>query len=110
MGYYTKYTIKVTGAPDSFDIHDIREAISEITEYGFDVEEDLVQSDDAIKWYDHSSHMKTLAVKYPDLVFTLKGEGEEAGDIWRQFFKGDQLSEKQHAEFVFHEPPEWVGK
>jgi len=110
MGYYTKFTIEVTGAAPDLDLQDIADSLDEISEYNFEVEEGTIQSSDTYKWYEHSEHMKVLAKKYTSLMFTLKGEGEEAGDIWRQFFKGDKFSEKQHPTFVFPEPPEWVGK
>lgn len=38
------------------------------------------------KWYEHDKDMKEFSKKYPEYLFTLKGEGEEAGDMWVKYF------------------------
>lgn len=38
------------------------------------------------KWYNHEDELKNFSKKYPAYVFTLKGEGEESGDIWVKYF------------------------
>lgn len=34
------------------------------------------------KWYYHQEDLVKFSVQYPTWLFTLKGEGEEAGDVW----------------------------
>jgi hypothetical protein len=41
---------------------------------------------DSVKWYDHETEMKAISLTYPGVLFTMKGEGEEAGDIWTKYF------------------------
>lgn len=40
-----------------------------------------------VKWYDWETHMKALSREYPDVLFTLSGDGEENGDLWKAYFK-----------------------
>jgi hypothetical protein len=43
---------------------------------------------DTMKWYGHSEDMRKLSCEFPTALFTLSGEGEESGDIWRKYYKG----------------------
>lgn len=40
------------------------------------------------KWYEHSEDMKFLSTRFPDVLFTLTGDGEETGDLWAKYYKG----------------------
>jgi len=39
------------------------------------------------KWYEWEEDMRKFSLKYPDVLFTLDGEGEENGDIWTAYFR-----------------------
>lgn len=39
------------------------------------------------KWYEHSKDMKMLSAAFPDILFTLTGDGEEKGDLWVKYYK-----------------------
>lgn len=83
MGYYTNFRIEVI-ARDSRDI------ISALRDYSDNASYALTESggcSDQLKWYDHEVDMKTFSKRYPDVVFSLYGEGEESGDIWCKYFK-----------------------
>ena len=45
----------------------------------------------ATKWYEHEEDMKQFSKKFPDTLFTLKGIGEESGDIWVKYFKNGKM-------------------
>ena len=50
--------------------------------------------EDSLKWYDHESDMCELSAMFPDLYFTLEGDGEEFDDFWRKLFhNGDCIGE-----------------
>lgn len=42
-------------------------------------------------WYDHEEQMKFFSLKYPDILFTLHGEGEDSGDVWMKYFKAGKM-------------------
>ena len=55
---------------------------------------------DECKWYEHEADMRALSSKFPDVLFTLDGVGEEHPDIWRKFFVNGKM-QKCDATLVF---------
>jgi hypothetical protein len=43
------------------------------------------------KWYEHEDDMRQLSSRFPDILFTLSGKGEENEDIWVKYFKGGRM-------------------
>lgn len=80
MGYYTKFGLMARPWPD------------ELTDYLLDHEDRFYGIDcggsslDECKWYGHEEDMRKLSLEFPDIHFTLHGEGEESGDIWEKHF------------------------
>lgn len=82
MGYYTEYDLSFVA--ESEDQHkEILTKLSEISGY----QANDFQGWNSIKWYDHVQDMVKLSTLYQDTLFTLEGEGEESGDLWRAYFK-----------------------
>ena len=61
------------------------EALGEITEY----HDSLFH--EGIKWYGYVEEMIAYSKKYPEVVFTLTGIGEEPDDMWRDYYKNGKL-------------------
>jgi hypothetical protein len=101
MGYYTKFRIAVDNAQGDID-YDMQVAHFDgddeayVTDFiGFN------PFDDSCKWYDYDIDMRRLSKKHPFVIFTLDGEGEESGDIWRNYYYfGKCQSEKVKIEFA----------
>lgn len=91
MGYSTRYELNVIGESDPEIPHEV--VIAKIVDYTYLFE-------DACKWYDHDKDMREYSKKYPDLVFELSGEGEEAGDLWVKYYK-DGLLQVCNAQITF---------
>jgi hypothetical protein len=98
MGYYTNYELKIVSNPNYVDESEIFSELETISGYGGFEHYDGSLSE--AKWYEHDSDMKTLSKKYPEILFQLDGEGEEAGDIWRSFFKNGK-SHTSRAKIIF---------
>jgi len=80
MGYYTNYTITADKVlPDDFE-----EKFEEVTDYGFEY------GSFECKWYDYEVDMKEISKSYPNILFTVEGEGEESGDSWKHYFKNGE--------------------
>lgn len=57
---------------------------------------------DSVKWYDCEDHMREFSKRYPEVLFTIHGSGEDSGDIWDLHAKNGKLQMCQ-AEFVIPE-------
>tara|TARA_R110002020_G_scaffold49068_1_gene140010 strand:+ start:355 stop:663 length:309 start_codon:yes stop_codon:yes gene_type:complete len=79
MGYYTDYTVEVENG-DPFDR--VLDAIKEKSFYSSWVGNAL----EGEKWYSQSDDVKAVSEVYPDKLIVVSGEGEESGDIWREYF------------------------
>lgn len=90
MGYGTRYNLTVHEGDKC--IEDILEENEDFNGlyYAFDEHGEGI---DEVKWYDHDEDMIELSKKYPDIVFSLKGDGEEQGDSWYKYFKSGKVQE-----------------
>ena len=98
MGYYTTYELSIEGKGENW-VHGVDESGKTVrVNIGYDheaIEREIVEQSgysslfdgEAIKWYDHDSEMRTVSAKYPDLLFTLVGVGEESGDMWCKYYQ-----------------------
>jgi len=86
MGYYTHYSLEINRSDFSEELEDVL-TLNDYCDYsplmGF-----FNGDADSCKWYNHEEDMLKLSKDFPDILFTLKGEGEEAGDLWVKYFKG----------------------
>ncbi|MDB7829191.1 hypothetical protein [Intestinimonas butyriciproducens] len=92
MGYYTDYTLDVCTATRSEDSFTTANYISPLikTQLEDEIEKlDVFEGgncDDGwygnAKWYDWEEDMLLLSKRFPEVMLTLGGIGEEFGDIW----------------------------
>ncbi len=85
MGYYTEYYLS---ANDQSIVDGAEENLYNIS--GYQIE---FGWNDGCKWYDHVKDMKLLSKMYPEVIFTLQGEGEESDDLWVKYFKNGKMQE-----------------
>ncbi len=110
MGYYTRYNLDIavvdvkTGelhpsptvqAKLQWGMTSLLSELKEISGYDYLFGED-------IKWYEHEDNMRKISKKYPDVLFTLSGEGEESDDIWKKYFLNGKM-QKARAKIVIPE-------
>ena len=75
----------------------------ESTPSGYGAWKHFINGDaDQLKWYDWDTDMRCLSNKFPTVTFTLKGEGEESGDLWIAYYLGGK-GYCDKAEVVFPE-------
>lgn len=93
MGYFTTYDVEITDKEMNY-VDDDRKIHQEIqTEF------DVIFGEES-KWYDYEENMKEFSKKYPDLIFTIHGNGEGNNDIWREYFLNGE-SQHTEAQLVF---------
>ena len=92
MGYYTAYNIsyKVPEGKDRDKFsHDLARGLYAVNSdfyYTADCTiEDMIE-EDIMKWYDHEENMCELSKLFPNVLFTLEGNGEDRDDIWREYY------------------------
>jgi len=117
MGYYTKYSLTTKGKDftenEMKEIADLKKEanklsgkLKEIALKGIEEKEMKKIYDpetlvtlklkenffnESCKWYDHEINMRSISKDYPDTIFILEGEGEEAGDIWIKYFLNGKM-------------------
>lgn len=96
MGYYTRYTLEFERCPDSKRkaLVEALECENSMSGYGTLARLCYNQSDE-IKWYNHEDDLKRISLKFPKVLFILKGEGEESGDLWVRYFLGGKVQYAQ---------------
>lgn len=87
MGYNTNYTLTVESAEKHLVLSaaGVEEIIAELREESQGAQWALYDDGstcESTKWYNSATELKAFSKKYPYLRFTLRGEGEESGDIW----------------------------
>lgn len=104
MGYLTDYSLTWSGAvgatrpcpncdgKGTLAIDDIVQEFIDKEPFIYDGAEPVASSlEESCKWYDHEDDMKRLSLRFPDVVFTLNGTGEESGDVWVKYFKAGKM-------------------
>lgn len=99
MGYYTNYSIQGENRendPDS-DVDVTFESIletlrqeNEEARYAFDESGDCNNN---CKWYNAQSELVEFSKNYPGWLFTVRGEGEETGDMWVWYIMNGKVQE-----------------
>lgn len=107
MGYYTSFwlTTDVIGEAAAQEIHAATQEHKEM-QY-LDVEAPGVEytPGDEMKWYSHEQDMLAFSKRFPTVLFTLVGEGEENEDMWRKYFRdGKAQFAKARVEFEDFDP------
>ena len=86
MGYYTRHELTVVKGDNDL-IEKFRD-ISEEATYAIGSNGD---SEESCKWYRHQDELKGFSLLHPQALFKLSGEGEESGDIWREYYQNGKM-------------------
>jgi len=107
MGYYTDYNLEVKVDPLKHSFEELDAAVQATNSYL----ESFIKINDADPtfvwgcsdtWHDHEEDMAKLSAQFPDLLFKLRGTGENSGDLWMKYFKGG-LVQRAPAQITFDE-------
>ena len=89
MGYYTYHTLSLEN--ETWEQRaKIIERLNEMGVIGYALDENLDGLEPA-KWYEEENQMKQLSAEFPEVHFTVHGEGEENGDIWDNHYLGGKI-------------------
>lgn len=96
MGYYTSYNLETDSKENLNIIREFRD-LYDNAKYALN---ESGEEQEWTKWYDHEEELKSFSKNYPDVIFTLKGEGEQPGDIWKKYFKNGKV-QIANAQIIF---------
>ena len=90
MGYHTYYTLSVIGA-NRTDQERIREMLANLGVLGYALQEGSgteYGTNEPVNWFCHDDDMLEISRRFPQVLFSLHGEGESNGDIWESHYLG----------------------
>lgn len=104
MGYYTKYELNASDQTGKGRTLDFLQVAKKDNDYFDSLYRSGGDFGESWKWYDHESDVAevTKLPQFKDWLIELRGEGEEAGDLWIKYFKNGKV-QVCRAEIVY--PP-----
>lgn len=107
MGYYSKFSLTISGANNQPDhtlesseiMEDLRDSVDE-ARYALAKNGD--SSGEETKWHDAEKELRDFSKKYPTALFKLEVEGEETGDLWHLYVLNGK-AQKCKAQIVYPE-------
>jgi hypothetical protein len=90
MGYSTRYSLEID-PPDRVVMAMLR---NDIPDAEYALERDGTSSEGR-RWYDHEKDLREFSTEYPTHLFTLRGEGEEGGDLWVLYVKNGEFQREK---------------
>ena len=115
MGYDTHYSLEIELAPGALpgirsveiDVPEVIEQLRlECNQAAYALAADG-STQDAARWYDFEADLREFSKQYPQLLFTLHGEGADSSDIWALYVVNGR-AHKAKAEIMI--PPFDPGK
>lgn len=111
MGYYTNYNLSVQPYQrPPLTTEELDALKKELDLMGVfmnvDVDEELYTEPE--KWYDHDDDMLLLSRRFPNILFTLHGDGENQEDMWFTYYANGKMQHCQ-AEIIYPDfNEEWM--
>ena len=88
MSYYTKYELVINSDINFVYLENL------IKKLGFNPFSSNCQ------WYEHEEDLTQYSMQNPNILFILKGQGEEAEDAWVKYFKNGK-KQVCHAKIIY---------
>lgn len=86
MGYYTEHELEVLDGDTGL----IQELLDDCEAAQYSIDSNGGTYDQS-KWYSHERDMREFSKKHPKALFMLSGEGEESGDMWREYYRDGKM-------------------
>lgn len=98
MGYYTRFSLGVNADNEDQIIAEFRGEC----DYAEHCLTETGSTNEPGKWYNHDEDIRKFSKKYPDVLFEMRGEGEEAGDLWVLYAQNGKVH-KSRAKVIYEE-------
>jgi len=90
MGYYTNHILSIVESKTRVN-NNVQEYINNHEEIEYGLGDSFGENEEAHKWYTHEDDMKELSKNFIDTLFLLEGEGEEGGDLWKEYYRNGKM-------------------
>lgn len=91
MGYYTDYNLSVFQYPENIFWENLpwEKLNAAVDDIDGGIFEKWTQGEwnCNAKWYSQDADMWKLSVQFPDILFLLHGDGDEADDVWDEYWQ-----------------------
>lgn len=103
MGYNTSYSLEVRNLPEGVDPDEVIRRLREWNEWALWCLDECGMAYEDGKWYDSFEDLTEFSSREEnkDVLFILRGEGDEPGDIWKAFFRNGEFLETVKGEVIF---------
>ena len=97
MSYRTEFSLKVQDGPTTEDVarylaeHQRLESLAGHRREDADTWDALLTGGLPLAWYNEEACLKAVSRHWPEAVFTLRGNGDDQGDLWVKYFKGGRM-------------------
>ena len=89
MSYMTDY--QLDWSDDTVSFEDIVAVIMESKEGPPEHWRDVLEYCEPASWNDHEADMARVSGRWPKVLFTLHGRGEDMDDFWKAYFLGGKV-------------------
>lgn len=101
MSYITRYNLFVQN--DKHPDFELFEVWAENNNVNLNISWMEFYHDELVcSWYDHDKDMMNLSLRWKELIFCLKGEGERRNDMWVKYYK-DGKTYKTEAKITYED-------
>lgn len=94
MGYYTRFNLEVStksgGEVDEATLQKVQARFDDMLGWSGAFDE-VTDYSDEWKWYEYEHDMIEFSKEFPNLCFTLEGDGEDREDWWTEWFQNGKF-------------------
>ena len=100
MGYYTNFTLVIEKGAEGIEDQIVEKFRQSNESAKYALGKTYGSGGQECKWYDSKNDLVEFSKKHPEVVFKLRGEGEEYGDIWELYVQNGK-SQRCSAKIIF---------
>ena len=107
MGYYTWYAMNARNIKTKEEYESLIQTLKDkgiyetentsgvfcASTYYEESNEAIFDTTDECKWYEHTYDMMNISKLFPDVIFRLRGDGEEREDMWYEYYHNGKVEE-----------------
>ena len=98
MGYDTFIELSFDATEPTRE--EVAKTLAEVTGDDATMWEEVIESGMLLRWYDPTEKMREVSARYPGVVFTLHGDGDDSGDLWVEYHQDGKVQAEAQPEWT----------